>query len=103
MAVSLELAISAIRSGRQEEGRQLLNLLIQKNPNDDIAWLWMSSVVDTDEHRARWLNRVLAINPKSEIARRCLQALGIVVSGSRPVKVPRDSQPIRIVRPTPRP
>jgi hypothetical protein len=101
MAVSLELAISAIRSGRKEEGRQLLNLLIQQNPNDDKAWLWMSSVVDNDEQRARCLYHVLAINPTSEHARRGLQVLGITVSDSRPVKIPRDSQPIQIPKPTP--
>ena len=36
------MAITAIRSGRKEEGRQLLNLLIQQNPNNELAWLWMS-------------------------------------------------------------
>ncbi len=103
MAVSLDLAISAIRSNRKEEGRQLLNLLIQQNPNDENAWLWMSSVVNTDEQRARCLYHVLAINPTSDIARRGLQVLGIVVSDSRPVKIPRDSRPIKIPKPSVRP
>jgi hypothetical protein len=98
MATSLELAISAIRSGRREEGRQLLNLLIQQNPNNELAWLWMSSVVENDEQRARCLYHVLAINPNNTIARQGLKVLGIVVSDSRPVKVPRDSQPIKISR-----
>jgi hypothetical protein len=93
MGVSLELAISAIRSGRREEGRQLLNLLIQQDPNNDKAWLWMSSVVDNDDQRARCLYHVLAIDPNSELARRGLQVLGIVVSDSRPIKAIRDSQP----------
>ncbi|MBE7550824.1 MAG: hypothetical protein HS126_07075 [Anaerolineales bacterium] len=101
MATSLELAITAIRSGRKEEGRQLLNLLIQQNPNNEMAWLWMSSVVNADEQRARCLYHVLAINPDNELARRGLQILGIVVSDSRPVKVPRDSQPIPVQRPQP--
>jgi hypothetical protein len=100
MAASLELAISAIRAGRKEEGRQLLNLLIQQNPNNEMAWVWMSSVVETDEQRARCLYHALAINPSSQLARRGLQVLGIVVSDSRPVKIPRDSQPIQIPRPT---
>lgn len=100
MAVNLDLAIAAIRSGRREEGRQLLNLLIQQNPNDDKAWLWMSSVVETDEQRARCLYHVLAIDPNSQIARRGLQLLGIVLSDSRPVKIPRDSQPIKIPKPS---
>jgi len=101
MAASLELAITAIRSGRKEEGRQLLNLLIQQNPNDEQAWLWMSSVVNTDEQRARCLYHVLAINPTNEVARKGLKILGIVVTDSRPVKIPRDSQPIKIPKPTP--
>jgi hypothetical protein len=101
MAASLELAITAIRSGRKEEGRQLLNLLIQQNPNDEQAWLWMSSVVNTDEQRARCLYHVLAINPINEVARKGLKILGIVVTDSRPVKIPRDSQPIQIPKPTP--
>src|SRR5512141_1108704 len=101
MAASFELAITAIRSGRKEEGRQLLNLLIQQNPNNEMAWLWMSSVVNTDEQRARCLYHVLAINPDNELARRGLQILGIVVSDSRPVRIPRDSQPIPVQRPQP--
>ncbi len=101
MAVSLELAISAIRAGRKQEGRQLLNLLIQQNPNDEKAWLWMSSVVETDEQRARCLYHVLSINPGSQLARKGLQVLGIVLSDSRPVQIPRDSQPIHIPKPTP--
>jgi nitrate reductase NapE component len=100
MGVSLELAIAAVRAGRREEGRQLLNLLIQQNPNNDKAWLWMSSVVDTDEQRARCLYHVLAIDPTNQLARRGLQVLGIIVSDSRPVKIPRDSQPIAIPKPT---
>jgi hypothetical protein len=92
--------VKAIRSGRKEEGRQLLNLLIQQNPNNEVAWLWMSSVVDTDEQRARCLYHVLAINPENQVARKGLQILGIVLTDSRPVKIPRDSQPIKIPKPT---
>ncbi len=103
MTTSLDLAITAIRAGRREEGRQLLNLLIQQNPNNEKAWLWMSSVVDTDEQRARCLYHVLAITPDNTIARRGLQVLGIEISDSRPVKVPRDSQPIKIQRTQPKP
>ena len=99
MAVSLDLAMSAVRAGRREEGRQLLNLLIQQNPNNAKAWLWMSSVVESEEQQARCLYHVLAIDPDNQLARKGLQMLGIVVSDSRPVKIPRDSQPIRVAKP----
>jgi hypothetical protein len=87
--VSLELAINAIRTNRREDGRQLLNLLIQQNPNNETAWLWMSEVVDTNERRARCLYHVLAINPGNNLARHGLQRLGITVTDSRPVKLPQ--------------
>jgi hypothetical protein len=61
----------------------------------------MSSVVDTDEQRARCLYHVLAVNPTNELARKGLDILGIVVTDSRPVKIPRDSQPIQIPTPSP--
>jgi hypothetical protein len=98
MAVSLDLAITAIKSGRREEGRQLLNLLIQQNPNDEMAWLWMSGVVETSEQRARCLIHVLAINPQNQFARKGLAMLGVTVSDSRPVQIPRDSEPIKITK-----
>ena len=87
MTISLDLAIAAIQSNRREEGRQLLNLLIQQNPNDEMAWLWMSEVVEKEEQRARCLYHVLAINPHSTVARQGLQRLGIEITASRPVTV----------------
>lgn len=99
MAASLDLAISAIRSGRKEEGRKLLNLLIQQNPNDERAWLWMSSVVRSDDQRARCLYHVLAIDPGNQLAQRGLQLLGTAASDSRPVKINQNSLPIQYVRP----
>jgi hypothetical protein len=100
MAVSLELAIAAIKAGRKQEGRQLLNLLIQQDPNSEMAWLWMSSVVDTDEQRARCLYHVLSINPRNDLAQRGLKKLGIDISDSRPVKIPSESKPIHIPVPS---
>jgi hypothetical protein len=100
MTVSLELAITAIKAGRKQEGRQLLNLLIQQDPNSEMAWLWMSSVVGTDEQRARCLYHVLSINPRNDLAQRGLKKLGIDISDSRPVKIPSESKPIHIPIPS---
>ena len=60
---SLRLAISAIRAGRKSEARRLLALMLEADPRNEDAWLWMSAVVDTDEQRIDCLKRVLAINP----------------------------------------
>lgn len=99
MTVSLDLAITAIRANRRDEARQLLNLLIQQNPNDELAWLWMSELVDSDERRARCLYHVLAINPDSPVARQGLQRLGIVLTDSRPVKPPTKTKAVSPAKP----
>jgi Tfp pilus assembly protein PilF len=70
MSDSLHRAIAAIRSGDKETGQRLLAEVIRNDPRNETAWLWMSSVIDTDEHRRDCLERVLAFNPHNETARR---------------------------------
>ena len=72
----LEEAIALIRLGNAEEGRRLLTQTLQADPNNEMAWLWMSWVVTTDEQRRQCLRRVLVINPDNELAKRGLAALG---------------------------
>jgi len=72
----LQSAITSIRSGDKETGQRLLAEVIRNDPHNESAWLWMSSVIDTDEHRRYCLERVLAINPQNQTAQRGLEALG---------------------------
>jgi len=75
MSETLQRAITAIRSGDKETGQRLLAEVIRDDPRNETAWLWMSSVIDSDEHRRSCLERVLAINPHNETAQRGLDAL----------------------------
>jgi hypothetical protein len=75
MSDNLQRAIAAIRSGDKEAGKLLLAEVIRNDPRNETAWLWMSSVIDTDEHRRDCLERVLVINPHNETAQRGLEAL----------------------------
>jgi hypothetical protein len=75
MSDNLQRAIQAIRSGDKETGQRLLAEVIRNDPRNETAWLWMSSVIETDEHRRDCLERVLAINPHNETARQGLEAL----------------------------
>jgi hypothetical protein len=75
MSDNLGRAIDAIRSGDTETGKRLLSEVIRNDPRNEAAWLWMSSVVDTDEQRRACLERVLVINPQNQTARRGLEAL----------------------------
>jgi micrococcal nuclease len=76
MRPSLEQAITAIRAGDKKTGRALLADIIQADWDNEMAWLWLSSVVETDDERRRCLKRVLEINPDNQAAQRGLALLG---------------------------
>jgi hypothetical protein len=83
MSDTLQRAIAAIRSGDKETGQRLLAKVIRNDPRNETAWLWMSSVIDSDEHRCYCLERVLAISPSNEIARQGLAKLSLSMSRPR--------------------
>jgi hypothetical protein len=65
---TLQKGIRAARRGRKEPAQQLLNQVVQADPNNEEAWLWLSRVVDDPLQRAECLQRVLAINPGNQWA-----------------------------------
>ena len=72
---SLDEAIQHIRMGNREEGRQILEELLEVDEGNEEIWLWLTSVVDSDEDREICLENVLALNPNNMVARRGLDAL----------------------------
>jgi tetratricopeptide (TPR) repeat protein len=73
----LQRGIAAARAGQVEEARQWLAQAIKVDPQNEVAWIWMSSVVQTNEQRVYCLEQVLAINPQNELALKGMQALGL--------------------------
>ncbi len=71
----LQKGIAAARSGRCEEARRLLHQVIQANPKDEMAWLWMSGLVETNAQKRTCLERVLKVNPQNTYARAGLKRL----------------------------
>ena len=72
---TLRLARDAIQQGDKGRGRGLLREVIQANPASEVAWLWLSAIVDDPALERECLERVLAINLTDEIAREALQRL----------------------------
>jgi hypothetical protein len=71
----LDDAIQAIRMGDKEEGRRLLEELLETDESNEDVWLWLTTVVDSNEDREVCLENVLALNPNHAIAQRSLNAL----------------------------
>jgi endonuclease YncB( thermonuclease family) len=106
MLPSLNQAIEAIKRGDKKTGRALLADIIQADWENETAWLWMSSVVDSDAEKRRCLQHVLDINPDNTHARRGLAILGpgasATVIQSRPVvdePLPPDEEEVDAVPP----
>lgn len=73
--LSLERAIEAIKSGNKAQGRLTLEHIVEQQPLNEVAWLWLCSCVDTDDEKRFCLNKVLKINPLNQAAILALQRL----------------------------
>lgn len=72
----LRQGIAAARAGQPDVARQFIAKALQLDPRNEQAWLWLSSVAQSDEERIQILQQLLKINPANEHALKGLQALG---------------------------
>lgn len=93
----LEKGIRAAKAGRVHEALALLRQVIERQPRNQTAWLWLSEVVETDEERIVCLETVLAINPENKAAQRGLSILRRRSPITKPLPKPAEplSQPTR--------
>jgi hypothetical protein len=71
----LRQGIAALKAGGKAEARSLLRQVVEQDEHNEMAWLWLSGAVDTDEERRTCLENVLAINPNNVAAQRGIEAL----------------------------
>ena len=74
-AYLVQQGIAAARSGRSAEARRLLQQVIQHTPDNEMAWLWLSGLVSTNEQKLACLRHVLRVNPRNVYARAGLTRL----------------------------
>lgn len=75
--------IEAYRAGKKDEAKTLLLAAVEKDEQNEQAWLWLSQVVDEVDDRRTCLENVLAINPNNTHAQQGLKILD-KRSGSAP-------------------
>src|SRR5688572_12561635 len=71
----LKEAITAIKAGDKNTGQKLLTEVLQENPQNEIALLWMAAVVNNTAQKKKYLQRVLQINPDNTTAKQGLDQL----------------------------
>jgi len=94
----LQRAITAIRNGDNTTGQRLLAQVLWSDPYNATAWFWLSRAVDDPAKQRECLERVLAIDPDNQTARRMLEELTKPLIAS-PIT---EKQPAVKPRPKPR-
>lgn len=86
MSKQLSEAVAAIKAGDKVTAENILSNILDKEPNHEGAWLWMSKVVKTNAEKQECLNKVLEINPDNDVARQALTKLKERASLKKTVK-----------------
>lgn len=71
----LDSAANAIKRGDTALGKEGLQWVLEKDPENVLAWLWMSRCVEGAEAKLKCFHRVLAINPTNEHALKGIQII----------------------------
>ncbi len=86
--------VTAIKEKRDiAEARKLLTQSLRLDPNNEMAWVWLSRTVTDNEKKIQCLDRALTINPDNEQALQLKERL-LATNGDGPaafVDVPNDS------------
>jgi hypothetical protein len=69
----LRRAISYINSGQIKEGQALLLKVVEQNPANDRAWLWLAATVEDINKRRYYLWMASQANPNNALARMALE------------------------------
>ena len=87
--------LAAARGGQKRVATGLLTRSLRLDPHNELAWLWLSGVLEEPRQQAFCLQSVLRINPANQHALRGLQVLEdqkLIEGGAQPS--PGLSQPI---------
>src|SRR6185436_14591046 len=71
----VQRALQSARAGRRTEARDLLLQVVETDPRNETAWMWLSGLVDSLEDRIIACENVLTINPANEKTRSYLEKL----------------------------
>jgi twitching motility two-component system response regulator PilG len=65
----LQAGVAEAKAGNKAAARPLLKAVVDQEPTNELAWLWLAGVAESPQGMMSSLQRVLDINPKNERAR----------------------------------
>jgi thioredoxin-like negative regulator of GroEL len=94
----LRQALQAARSGRELTARDLFQDVVRIDPDNEIAWMWLSGLLDPLEDRIAACERVLAINPRNQKIRAYRDKLLKEYDAKHRVKIAELDEEVQQVR-----
>ncbi len=76
MATLLQQAIDLAKSGERDAAETLIRQVLETNPNNEVAWIWLSGVSRDVLVKREALKRVLQLNPDNQLAKEGLKRFG---------------------------
>jgi CheY-like chemotaxis protein len=71
----VQRGMDAVEDKRKDFARQCFEQALEHEAENEMAWLWMASVADSEEEKAACFERVLDVNPENETARMSLKLM----------------------------
>lgn len=65
----LQEAITLAQAGQRSEARAMLRQIVEADPEQELAWLWLATVSTRRDERIAFLERALALNPDNATSR----------------------------------
>lgn len=71
----LQHGIALAKSGQRDEARTVFLDVTEKNPGNEVAWLWLGQIAETPNAKISYFTKALSINPDREPVRTALRDL----------------------------
>lgn len=71
----LRHAVELARAGKKDAARDVFLRVVEEDPRNELAWMWLAGLVDSLEDKVIACENVLTINPSNERARNYLERL----------------------------
>ena len=94
----LRQALQAARSGRELTARDLFQDVVRMDPDNEVAWMWLSGLFDPLDDRIAACERVLAINPGNQKIRAYRDKLLKEYDAEHRVKIAELDEEVQQVR-----
>jgi CheY-like chemotaxis protein len=72
-AARLQMGVAAARAHKKARARVLLRAVVEAEPQNEMAWMWLANVAEAPADAASCLEKVLALNPDNQLARSTLE------------------------------